>query len=84
MTKRDLSALVVAKKEKEQQDSMLANQQSGKATLQQSGSAPELRKKTSRLSRPVAIRLGVLAKEQETSEQELVEKALLLLFEQYK
>lgn len=74
MAKRDLSALVAAKNKKEQQDGMLAKQQDGMPA--------DLRKKTFRLSRSVAIRLGVLAKEQETSEQQLVERALLLLFKE--
>ena len=74
MPKNSLSALVKAKEKKSQQASKPARQEASK---------PELKKKTFRLEKSIAIQLAVLAAKQEKSEQDLVTEALELLFKKH-
>ena len=74
--KRNLSALVSAKKKKE-------SQQSGNAAMQQAGKEAELKKKTLRVKKAAAQQFGILAKEQDVTEQDLIAEAMNLLFAKY-
>lgn len=74
--KRDLSALVNAKRKKE-------SQQYSNAASRQAGNEIELRKKTFRMRKEAALQFGILAKEQDVTEQDLLAEAMNLLFAKY-
>jgi hypothetical protein len=79
-TQRDLSALVNRKREKEA-DGKTPLQQAGNTSKQQGGEKPPLKKKTFRIEKPVAKRLEIMAKQEDTTETALLYEALDLLFE---
>lgn len=79
---RDLSALVGAKRQKEEEAASASLRQDAETPMRQD--APdETKRKHFRVEKRTATRFAILAKERDTTETALLHEAIDLLFEKY-